>query len=124
MSPKGLVHILTIEEIDGELQALSNQGGEEGTGRYNLKHQQPPSHVDPDVSNNAVLVAVDTGEESGASRIYHSYKRPDYSLPACFETPVAEIPRSLVSSCNRHLMLKFLCQNWKSASLPATMPSM
>ena len=39
MSPKGLVHILTVEEIDGELQALSNQGGEEEeTGGYNLTH--------------------------------------------------------------------------------------
>ena len=62
MSPKGLVHILTVEEIDGELQALSNQGGEEEeTGRYNLKHQQPPSHVDPGVANSAVLVAVLVG---------------------------------------------------------------
>ncbi|XP_034711424.1 transcription factor MYB102-like [Vitis riparia] len=48
MSPKGLIHILTVEEIDGELQALSNQGGEEEeTGRCNLKHQQPLSHIDP-----------------------------------------------------------------------------
>ena len=29
MSLKSLIHILTVEEIDGELQALSNQGGEE-----------------------------------------------------------------------------------------------
>ena len=58
MSPKGLVHTLIVEEIDGELQALINQGGEkEETGRYNLKHQQPLSRIYLGVANGAVLVA-------------------------------------------------------------------
>lgn len=66
MSPKGLVHILAVEEIDGELQALSNQGGEEEEAEGdNLKHQQPPGHVDPGVTDSAVLEAVLVGRGQG-----------------------------------------------------------
>ena len=66
MSPKSLIHILTVEEIDGDLQALSNQGGEEEEAEgHNLKHQQPPDHVDPGVADDAVLEAVLIGRRQG-----------------------------------------------------------
>lgn len=62
MSPKGFVHLLAVEEVDGELQALSNQGGEEEEAEGdNLEHQEAPGDIDAGVAGGAVLEAVLVG---------------------------------------------------------------
>lgn len=48
---EGLVDVLAVEEVDGQLQALSHQGREEEEAERNhLEHQQLLRHVDPRVA--------------------------------------------------------------------------
>lgn len=59
VGPDGLVHVLAVEEVDGELEALGDEGGEEEEAEGDdLEDQELLDDVDAGVAGAGVLEAV------------------------------------------------------------------
>lgn len=55
---EGLIDVLAVEQVDCELQALGDKGGEEEEAEGdNLEDQQLPGHIDAGVAGRVVLQA-------------------------------------------------------------------
>lgn len=64
--PKGLVHIPAIEEINGELEALGDEGGEEEEAEGDdLEDEELAGDVDAGVAGGGILEAVLAGGGQG-----------------------------------------------------------
>lgn len=66
MGPEGFVNVLAVEQVDGELEALSNEGGEEEEAEGdNLEDKDFLSNVVSGVAGGPVLEAFLAGSGEG-----------------------------------------------------------
>lgn len=59
MGPEGLIDVLTVEQVDGEFEALGDEGGEEEEAEGDdLEDEELPGYIDSGIAGRVVLEAV------------------------------------------------------------------